>query len=87
MSSLTQRRIPPSFEQRSNLYGFENPSNKNWAVEIESSSFVSNTSKTSTLLMICDARNWNLFIIDFRLVCSKMERLKLVSLNDFRSMF
>ena len=52
MSSLTKRRIPPPFEPWSNLYGFENPSNRK-----ESSSFVSDTSKTSTLLMICDARN------------------------------
>ena len=50
-------------------------------------SFASDTSKTSTLLMIFDARNWNLFLIQFMLICAKMRRLGFSSVNDFRLMF
>ena len=70
------------FEQRSNLYGVEN-----WAFGEESSSFVSDTSKTSTLLMVWDARNWNLFLIEFMLICAKMGRLGFSCLNECRLMF
>ena len=87
MSCLTQRKILSPFEQRSNLYGFENPCNKNWTVGKESSSSVSDTSKTSTLLMICDARNWILFFTEFMLICKKTRRLGFSSLNDFRMIF
>ena len=82
MSSLIKRRSPPPIEQRSNLYGFENPTNKNWVVVKESSSFVSYTSKTSTLLITCDARNWNLFLIEFMLISAKMGQSGFSSLND-----
>ena len=87
MWSLTQSRIPPPSEQRSNLYGFENPANKSWAVGKESSSFVSDTSKIPTLLMICDARNWNLFLIELMLTCGKMGWLGFPSVKHFRLMF
>ena len=53
----------------------------------ESSSFVSGISKTSALLMICDARKWNLFLIEFMLICAKIGRLFLSSLNHFRLIF
>ena len=53
----------------------------------KSSSFVSDTSKTSILLMICDARNWSLFLIEFMLICAKMGRLGFSSLNYFRLLF
>ena len=69
---LNIKHIPPPFKQRYNLYGFENPSNKNYAVGKESSSFASDTSKTSTLLITCDARNWNLLLIEFMLIYAKM---------------
>ena len=85
--SFTWRRIPPPIEQWLNLYGLENPSNKESVVRKESSSFVSYTNKTSTLLIICDARNWNLFLIVFMLICAKMEWFKFSSLNDFRLTF
>ena len=59
----------------------------NIAVGKESLSFVSDTSKTSTLTMICDARNWNFFLVEFISICAKMRRLGFSSLNDFRSIF
>ena len=42
--------------------------------------------------MICDARNWNLFLMPFfmsyfLLICVKMGRLRFSSLNDFRLTF
>ena len=49
------------------------------------------TSKTSTLLMTCDARNpcrnWILFLIEFVSICLKMGRSRFSSLNDFRLIF
>ena len=37
--------------------------------------------------MIGDARNWNLFLTEFMLICAKMGWLKFSSLNDFRLTF
>ena len=37
--------------------------------------------------MICDARNWNLFLTEFMLICAKMGRLRFFSFNDFRLIF
>ena len=37
--------------------------------------------------MTCDARNWNLFLIEFMLICTKMGRSEFSSLNDFTLRF
>ena len=44
--------IPPPFELRSSLKGFEKPISENWAVGNESSSLVSDSSSMSTYLVI-----------------------------------
>ena len=49
--------------------------------------FVPDTSKISILLIICDARNWNLVLIEFILIFAKMGRLRYSSFNDFRLIF
>ena len=87
MSSLTSRLILPPFHQRSCLCTSENQSNRNWAVGKEWSSFVSDTNQASTLLMIFDGRNWNLFLTEFMFICAKMMRLRFSSLNNFRLTF
>ena len=50
----------------------------------ESSRFISETTKTSTSLMIYDARNWNSFLTEFMLISAKMGRLRFSSHNDFK---
>ena len=49
--------------------------------------FLSDTSKTSTLLTNCDTRKWNLFLTKFMLIWPKMGRLGFSSQKDFRFIF
>ena len=65
ISSREYNKSPPPFEFLSNLYGVQNPFNRNWAKENESSNLVSKISNMSILVSMMKDNAFNLFLIKF----------------------
>ena len=65
MFSWTYTRIPPPNLSRSKRKGVQNPGILNWPSGNDSSIFVSDRTKTSTLPETCSTRASNLFLKEF----------------------